>query len=287
MMDTLTLYEIFAFFLIYSFLGWCMEVVFHAIRKGEIVNRGFLNGACCPIYGVGMVAVLTFLLPLSDNIIVLYVGGTIVCTLLELVTGWVLFRIFHMRWWDYSNQPCNLGGYICLRFSLLWGVACVFVVKVIHPVVLTLLDLIPHIVGIWLMIFMYILFAADCIATVMTVTHMNRDLKTLDKITADLKENSDKLTQELATHAMEGEEKAEEMKEEREEEKGSRQAELQNRKKELENSAEELRNKMLKNRVFGTRRLLKAFPDMSHDQYNDALDQLKEHSKKNDNKTKN
>lgn len=117
-----SLYEIFWYFVIYAVLGWVVEVCFCSINTGGFVNRGFLNGPVCPIYGFGMVAVLVCLWPLRHNIPVLYAGAVLLTSALELVTGWVLKKLFHTSWWDYSNMRFNLGGYICLRFSLVWGV---------------------------------------------------------------------------------------------------------------------------------------------------------------------
>lgn len=120
-----SLYQILAFFLIYSCLGWCLEVIYAAVSTGQLVNRGFLNGPVCPIYGFGMIIVLFTLSPLVDNLLLLYIGGVILPSVLELAGGWALYKLYHTRWWDYSDFPFNIGGYICLEFSLLWGVGTV------------------------------------------------------------------------------------------------------------------------------------------------------------------
>lgn len=125
----LTFYELLWYFAIYSFLGWCMEVVFCTVRTGKLVNRGFLNGPVCPIYGFGMVIVLAVLGRFSDNVALLFFGGMALTSALELAGGWALKRFFHTTWWDYSDKPMNLGGYICLQFSLAWGLCVVLVVR--------------------------------------------------------------------------------------------------------------------------------------------------------------
>ena len=130
-----SLYQILAFFLIYSCLGWCLEVIYAAVSTGQLVNRGFLNGPVCPIYGFGMIIVLFTLSPLADNLLLLYIGGVILPSVLELAGGWALYKLYHTRWWDYSDFPFNIGGYICLEFSLLWGVGTVVVMKAVHPVI--------------------------------------------------------------------------------------------------------------------------------------------------------
>ena len=110
-------------FFIYSFLGWCTEVSYAALVTGKFVNRGFLNGPVCPVYGFGVVIVLSILVPLKGNLLVLFIGSVVLTSLLEWLTGFLLEKIFHQRWWDYSDQPFNIGGYICLRFSIAWGFA--------------------------------------------------------------------------------------------------------------------------------------------------------------------
>ena len=87
-----SLYQILAFFLIYSCLGWCLEVIYAAVSTGQLVNRGFLNGPVCPIYGFGMSIVLFSLSPLADNLLLLYIGGVILPSVLELAGGWALYR---------------------------------------------------------------------------------------------------------------------------------------------------------------------------------------------------
>ncbi|MFQ9473221.1 MAG: putative ABC transporter permease [Oscillospiraceae bacterium] len=127
------MYHLLWIFFIYAFLGWCTEVSYAALKTGRFVNRGFLNGPVCPVYGFGVVIVLWVLEPLRGNLLLLFLGSVALTSLLEWLTGFVLERLFHQRWWDYSQEPFNLGGYICLRFSIAWGLACLFVVKLLHP----------------------------------------------------------------------------------------------------------------------------------------------------------
>ena len=159
-----SLYQILAFFLIYSCLGWCLEVIYAAVSTGQLVNRGFLNGPVCPIYGFGMIIVLFTLSPLADNLLLLYIGGVILPSVLELVGGWALYKLYHTRWWDYSDFPFNIGGYICLEFSLLWGVGTVVVMKAVHPVIAGFVEMVPQMVGFVLMCILYACYAADELA---------------------------------------------------------------------------------------------------------------------------
>ncbi|MBP5753276.1 MAG: putative ABC transporter permease, partial [Treponema sp.] len=123
-------YDICWYFIIYSFIGWAIEVAFHAVTIGKIINRGFLTGPICPVYGFGMLAVLFImkLLPVNPetgqvNTWLIFLTGSVFTTLVELIAGWGLNKIFHARWWDYSNMPFNFHGYICLAFCIIWGLA--------------------------------------------------------------------------------------------------------------------------------------------------------------------
>ena len=177
-----SLYQIFAYFLIYSCLGWCLEVIYAAVTTGKLINRGFLNGPVCPIYGFGMVIVLFALTPLSHNLLLLYLGGVILPSALELVGGWALYKLYHTRWWDYSDYPFNIGGYICLEFSLLWGVGTLIVMKLVHPIIADAVAFIPPLVGLILMFLLYVLYAADTIATAFAASDLARDLDALENV---------------------------------------------------------------------------------------------------------
>lgn len=175
-----SLYHVLAFFLIYSCTGWCLEVIFAAATTGQLVNRGFLNGPVCPIYGFGMVIVLFALPPLQGSVLLLYIGGVILPSALELVGGWALYKLYHTRWWDYSDFPFNIGGYICLEFSLLWGVGTLVVMRIVHPVVAGLVDMVPPFVGFVVMCVLYAVYAADVVVTAFAASGL---AKTLDAMT--------------------------------------------------------------------------------------------------------
>ena len=127
-------YQAIWIFLVYAFLGWCAEVAFAAVHHGKFVNRGFLNGPVCPIYGVGMLVVVTLLWGLRHNLILLILGSAGLTTTLEYATGLILERFFHDKWWDYSDKPFNVKGYVCLEFTILWGLAAAFIVGAVHQI---------------------------------------------------------------------------------------------------------------------------------------------------------
>ena len=140
-------YHIANWFYIYSFLGWLWETCYVSVRKGKLINRGFINGPLCTIYGCGALAVYLILLPISDNLLLLFVGGVVVATALEYVTAVLMENIFHTSWWDYSDNKFNFQGRICLGASLGWGAFTVILFKVLHPLVESIVILYPVYVG--------------------------------------------------------------------------------------------------------------------------------------------
>ncbi|SEK34061.1 Uncharacterized membrane protein [Ruminococcus sp. YRD2003] len=183
--------------MIYAFLGWCLEVTYQAVEHGTFINRGFLGGPYCPIYGVGVIIVTLALYPLRETVILLYIGSVVLTSSLELVTGYVLEKIFHQHWWDYSNERFNVKGYICMKFSLLWGVACLVTVRLIHPTIERLVDLIPFTAGIVVMAVIYVGFTSDLVITVMGIMHIKRRLRLLENISLEMRKISDKTGRKL------------------------------------------------------------------------------------------
>ena len=281
-----SLYQILAFFLIYSCLGWCLEVIYAAVSTGQLVNRGFLNGPVCPIYGFGMIIVLFTLSPLADNLLLLYLGGVILPSVLELVGGWALYKLYHTRWWDYSDFPFNIGGYICLEFSLIWGLAIVMVVKVFQKYVE---NQVSHTPATWEWVVIAILYAVyltDFIVTVAVIRGLNKKLTRLDKVSSDLRIVSDKLSDTLATTTIDtaqkvGEGKVQaalakaELLETTAAQKEKTVEMLRMKKAELQAQFDELSSSITNHTVFGQGRLLKAFPEMKHRDYFELIQELK------------
>lgn len=119
-------------FFIYCFLGWIWECCYVSIRQRHWVNRGYLNGPFLPIYGFGAIIILFLTLPFSGNLAAVFFLGMVGATLLEFVTGFVMEQIFKVKYWDYSNMPLNIKGYVCLPATLCWGIFSVLLVRYIH-----------------------------------------------------------------------------------------------------------------------------------------------------------
>lgn len=193
------IYFVALYFFVYSFLGWCTEVAFAACKEHRFINRGFLNGPFCPIYGFGVSLVIVFLTPYRSNLVFLYIASVVLVTVLEGLTGWAMDKIFHNKWWDYSDMPLNIGGYVCLVFSLIWGVACVAIMNLIHPLIHKGLAFLPHTLGIVLIIFLGILLIADTCVTASAIFKFNRQLEHMEKIAAELHELSEQLGENIYT----------------------------------------------------------------------------------------
>ncbi|MCI8299090.1 MAG: putative ABC transporter permease [Lachnospiraceae bacterium] len=167
-----TAYELIWLFFIYSFLGWCLEVVYAAAAQKTFVNRGFLNGILCPVYGCSMVFMLVFMDSLRGEWFYLFLGCLIVGTVTELLTGLMLEKIFRLRLWDYSGKKFQAGGYICWSASLIWGLLGVVVMKFLNPLFLVIIREFPGIFGMVLLLCLLAVFAADTVTTAAAVMKM-------------------------------------------------------------------------------------------------------------------
>ena len=210
-------YELVWIFIIYAFIGWCTEVSYAALDRGIFVNRGFLNGPYCPIYGCGVVIVVAALTPLKDNLLILFAGSFLLTSILEYITGFILEKVFHNKWWDYSNKPFNLHGYVCLKFSIYWGLACTFIMDVIHPIIYKGITMIPHILGVVLLCIIMSAFAVDCGVTVTTILKFNKRLKVMDEMAAKIHKLSDEIGENIYENVTTAVEKSEEFQETHEE----------------------------------------------------------------------
>lgn len=120
------------FFFIYCFLGWIWESCYVSIKERQWINRGFMHGPMLPIYGSGAIIVLLATIPVKENLFLVFLFGMIAATILEYITGAVMEQLFHVRYWDYSKNPYNLNGYICIKTSIAWGVFSILMIRVLH-----------------------------------------------------------------------------------------------------------------------------------------------------------
>ena len=279
-----TAYDLCFFFIVYSVAGWIVEVIFHAVVKGKIVNRGFLNGPVCPVYGFGMILVLLiYNMVGSDNTFIVFLEGVIFTTLIELIAGFILDKFFHARWWDYSSMPLNLNGYICAGFSLIWGLAVVFVIKQVHVFIYNVTSgLIPEHIGWPILAVLYAIFILDTTVTVLTLIGLNKKLDELDHISASIKRVSDRMTDTVGNTSLKVTQKAQESAVQaslakaqiRDAAEESREA-LELRRRELQEKYDSLRESIIRHRHYGMGRILNAFPDVKHRDYDQILADIK------------
>ncbi len=264
----MSIYYSILYFFVYGFLGWCTEVIFAAFKQHRFVNRGFLNGPICPIYGVGVTLVIACLEAFQSNLLLLYISSVILVTVLEGVTGWAMDKLFHNKWWDYSKLPFNIGGYVCLLFSLIWGVACVFIVYFVHPLIHQVLSLIPHTAGIALIAILGIALLSDIIVTTSAIVKFNQYLERLKHITDELHAISNQIGSELYQNVMHVLDMQESSRQKLDNVKLEVSEEIRMQIVELKTRAQNLGEKVPK----PARRLLKAFPKLESRNYKAQLE---------------
>ena len=185
--------ESYLMFFIYSFVGWVIEVIYYGITEGKFINRGFLAGPLCPVYGLGFYAAIWIFEPFKDNFLILFFGMATACTIVELIAGFILYHAFHMRWWDYSDYKLNLGGYICLRFYIYWGIAASLGMYVLHPAVKWLIAHINYPVRLGILLFFTVILVADLVTTIVTIVGFKKKFAAMEKVVTGTRAVSDKI----------------------------------------------------------------------------------------------
>lgn len=135
-----------ALFFIYSFAGWLMETVQISIREKKFINRGFLIGPYCPIYGCGVLLITFLLQKYSYDIPLTFILSILICGILEYMTSYIMEKLFKARWWDYSSRKFNINGRICLETLIPFGIAGTFILYIANPFLLKYIQMIPNIV---------------------------------------------------------------------------------------------------------------------------------------------
>lgn len=179
MIETIEMY--FLLFMSYAVLGWCMEVVCKLIELKRFVNRGFLVGPYCPIYGWGALLITLLLKRYVADPSVLFIFCIIICSILEYLTSYILEKVFHARWWDYSNKKFNINGRICLNTMVPFGLLGLTIIYLINPCFMKIYNMIDintiHIISITLLI----IFLIDNIVSTNILFNIRGEIKVLDK----------------------------------------------------------------------------------------------------------
>lgn len=183
-----TWYQWLIFFFIYCFIGWIIESTYVSVKCRHPVNRGFLRLPLLPLYGSGAIIMLWVSLPFQDNLILVFISGMIGASALEYATGYVMERLFKMKYWDYSQNPFNLNGYICLGTSIAWGFLTIFLTEFVHrPVEHMVLGFTP-VICIAVDAVVSVLFVADAVESTKEALDLGRVLESMTKMKAELEE---------------------------------------------------------------------------------------------------
>ena len=176
-----TLLYYFVLFIIYSFLGWCMEMVVCFSASKKWINRGFLLGPICPIYGIGCLIITILLKRYLDDPIVLFVMAVVLCSILEYFTSYIMEKLFKARWWDYSDRKYNINGRICLENAVLFGALGLLLSYIINPFVVNMLSFVPTIVINTVSVILFIVFVVDYIISFKVISGFTKVAKTIKK----------------------------------------------------------------------------------------------------------
>lgn len=244
-------FRIFLWFIIYSFAGWFYESVLCSITGKKLVNRGFLNGPVCPIYGCGAVTIILIFENYSESLLSLFLASAVVTCVIEYITSYLMEKLFHARWWDYSDKMFNINGRICMGGFIVFGAFSVILVKWFHPFVDGLID--KYITQNEIIIsasILLVIIASDTIITVLHIIKMNDRLAEIQKAYDEFKEY---IKEQKAEYELQVKER-------------------------FENSKfySERIDSLLKLRRLQDRRIWSAFPRMTSIKGRDALEKMKE-----------
>lgn len=172
---------LFLLFIIYSFLGWCMEMVVCYFATRKWVNRGFLIGPICPIYGWGCLLIILLLKRYLDDPLVLFVMSMVLCSLLEYYTSYLMEKLFKARWWDYSHKKYNINGRICLDNILAFGILGLLMMYFINPFVVKMLGFVSTKVLNIVVIVVFVIFLVDNIVSLKVISGFKKVAKSIHK----------------------------------------------------------------------------------------------------------
>lgn len=186
----------FLYFLAYSIVGWACETVYCSIGKRRFVKRGFLYGPYCPIYGFGALIVLLITSPFAKYPPLVFLCGVVLTSALEYFTSWLMEKLFHAKWWDYSNKRFNIHGRVCLLNSTLFGIMALALTYLIHPWMQTIFESIPKETLQTIAFFAGILFAGDFAYTLHNMQAFRKELAALGAAGQKLRQSLDQRTKE-------------------------------------------------------------------------------------------
>ena len=193
MFNTIKIY--FLLFLIYSFLGWCMEVCVSLVVRKKFINRGFLLGPYCPIYGSGAILITLLLSTFKNKPVLLFFMAILLCGILEYITSYFMEKIFRLRWWDYSKKKFNINGRVCLDTIIPFGILGMIIMYISNPFLLDKINMLPSNV---LSIIFYIMLVIYIIDNIISLTTILGIRSTTTKVNRENREdNTEEITKKV------------------------------------------------------------------------------------------
>lgn len=187
----------FLWLVFYSVVGWIYETILCSIQERHFVNRGFLNGPYCPIYGFGALLDILILGKISNPVYLFLLGAILTCTL-EYLTSYFMEKLFNARWWDYSEWKFNIGGRVCLAGGIVFGLFSVLLIKIIHPVICKYTNFLPPLVLHIASATIFIAFIIDAYITIKEFAGFDKKLK---EAAAIIKESKNRIADKI--HSLE------------------------------------------------------------------------------------
>ena len=269
----------FLLLMLYSFLGWCGEMIYCSLGQRRLCEkRGFLNGPLCPIYGHGALLVLWVLDGGAGGPILTFFGGMLLTTAVEYVTSYLMEKLFHMRWWDYSGHRFQLNGRVCLLNSTLFGLACVALCHVIHPRVMgPLRALFARGIALPLALVLFAVYAADIVLSVRSAIRVGNRLEKLRALQEELQQKLEELRQEQRSALEERREKWEGAVEARLAGLSDRSEAYAQRLARMRAEAQRRMRQLLEEQDFFERRLIRSHPTLRSERYSEALEKLRDY----------
>lgn len=167
----------FLYFIIYSFIGWSMEVICKLFELKKFVNRGFLIGPICPIYGYGVLGIILLIGRDTSDILAVFLKSILICSVLEYFTSYIMEKLFKARWWDYSRRKFNINGRICLETMLPFGALGCFVVYLVHPSIIKFVSLLNQPLMYVIATILFIIYLVDNIVSFNVMNKIKMEIK--------------------------------------------------------------------------------------------------------------
>ncbi|MBR3255017.1 MAG: hypothetical protein IKF97_02145 [Clostridia bacterium] len=265
----ISVFSLLSYFIIYSFLGWILESVFRSFCEKRIINTGFLIGPFCPIYGSGALIMLLTMGQLKGNYVLIFVISVLMLTFWEYIVGVFLEKVFKTKYWDYSDHKIQFQGRICLTNSIAWGFLGVGFINIIHPFLISVLDIInPE-------VFKIIIYTAtgivilDTIVSIIKVKHIKIKLNKVEELNEQIKQKMAELkgkVQEKSENVLDDNEKNTDI-EEKNKDKNKMAENVQSAIKELKMKRDKMFDKLYKY----VERLKSAFPKINSKEITEVL----------------